>query len=94
MGSNIFSELTSIMGDAVALSNEIGKGVKRTGSDEPQGPVKKSMVDYNPSKEPAPISIPKPVDQPKFITASQMIYEISDEELLKMAVEFEKKHLQ
>jgi hypothetical protein len=62
------------------------------------------MTDHHSCKERAENVPSKSIDQPKFVSAAeiavkarenvQMMPEISDEELLEMAIEFEKKHPQ
>ncbi|CAF1213513.1 unnamed protein product [Adineta steineri] len=81
------------------MSTEAEKGMKRAASEQLQGQGKKIMIDHRASS-----STPKSLDQPKFVSASEMIInnrtsiqqipEISDEEFLKMAIEFEKLHPQ
>jgi hypothetical protein len=62
------------------------------------------MVNHHSSEERGPNLAPKSFDGPKFVSAAaiaanartnvQMMPEISDQELLEMAIEFEKKHPQ
>ncbi|CAF1224531.1 unnamed protein product, partial [Rotaria magnacalcarata] len=78
--------------------------VKRAASDELGGEAKKVMVDHHSHENKISSTVPKSFDQPKFVSAAimassvrtsvQMIPEISDEELLAMAIEFEKKYSQ
>ncbi|CAF4110813.1 unnamed protein product [Adineta steineri] len=99
MNMNIFSELSTITTDDKVMSTEAEKGMKRAASEQLQGQGKKIMIDHHASS-----STPKSLDQPKFVSASEMIInnrtsiqqipEISDEEFLKMAIEFEKLHPQ
>ena len=62
------------------------------------------MLNHHTCEEQASNLAPKYFDQPKFVSAAamitnvrtsvQMMPEISDEDLLEMAIEFEKKHPQ
>ena len=62
------------------------------------------MLNHHTREEQASNLVPKSFDQPKFVSAAamitnvrtsvQMMPEISDEDLLEMAIEFEKKHPQ
>ena len=62
------------------------------------------MFDHNSYEKQAPSIVPTSFDQPKFVSAAMMassaranvqtIPEISDEELLAMTIEFEKKYPQ
>lgn len=80
------------------------RGKKRPAPLSPEAQAKKKMVDHHSCKEKPLNVIAKTTDQPKFISAAevaikthtniQAMPEISDEELLMMALEFEKKHPQ
>ncbi|CAF3285271.1 unnamed protein product [Rotaria sp. Silwood2] len=69
-----------------------------------EGQVKKNMANHHSCEERASNVTSKPVEQPKFVSAAemavkartniQMMPEISDEELLEMAIKFEKEHPQ
>jgi hypothetical protein len=66
--------------------------------------MKKSKTDHHSCEDRASNVTLKSIDQPKFISAAeivakarvnaQMVSEISDEELLEMAIKFEKEHPQ
>ena len=77
---------------------------KRSAPSPPEGQVKRSMADHHLCEQQASNVTPESIDQPKFISAAeiaakartniQMVPEISDEELLKMAIKFKKEHPQ
>ena len=85
-------------------STTIGRAVKRGASDELGGETKKFMVDHHSRLTQASSVVSKSFDQPKFVNATmmasgtranvQIIPELSDEELLAYAIEFEKKNPQ
>jgi len=62
------------------------------------------MADHHSCEEQASNVTSKPIEQPKFVSAAemaaktrtntQMMPEISDEDLLEMAIKFEKEHPQ
>jgi hypothetical protein len=63
--------------------------------------MKKDVADQQSSKKQTSSITLKPSSQPKFISASelaranvQVMVDISDEDLLEMAIRFEKKHPQ
>ena len=62
--------------------------------------MKESYTNDKPNSKQSPSIILKSSSQPKFVSAAevartnlQVMVEISDEELLEMAIRFEKKHL-
>lgn len=75
---------------------------KRAAPDQLEGQAKKMMVDHSSSEERIPRVVPKSALQPKFVSAAdvaanvrkniQVMPEISDEELLEMALKFEMEH--
>ncbi|CAM4844286.1 unnamed protein product [Rotaria magnacalcarata] len=104
LNMNIFSELSTITADDKINPTTSEHAVKRAASDELGGEVKKVMVDHHSHENKISSTVSKSFDQPKFVSAAimassartnvQMIPEISDEELLAMAIEFEKKYPQ
>lgn len=78
--------------------------MKRVASVEFEYTSKRTAVDHGSCEKQVPSVDSKPLDQAKFISAAelvanvrtnvQLMLEISDEEFLKMALEFEKKHPQ
>ncbi|CAF1349009.1 unnamed protein product [Adineta steineri] len=101
---NIFSDVLAITADTKGISTETERGKKRAASSLPEGQVKKIMTDHPGCGGRFPNSTSTSVDQLKFVSAAemaakactnvQMIPEISDEELLEMAIKFEKEHPQ
>ncbi|CAF0960862.1 unnamed protein product [Rotaria sordida] len=86
------------------VSTATGRVVKRAASDELEGQVKKIMVDGQSCEKQGSSIIPKSSNQPKFVSAAeiaanartnvQIMPEIPDDELLEMAIQFEKKYPQ
>ncbi len=76
--------------------------MKRTASDQLEVQVKKIIVDHSSQEECVPSVVPKPIFEPKFISAAELaanarksvpiMPEISDQELLEMAIKFEMEH--
>jgi hypothetical protein len=79
-------------------STTVERGVKRVASDELGGEGKKLMVDRHSYEKQASSIAPKFISAAKITSSTrtnvQMIPEISDDELLAMAIEFEKKNPQ
>ncbi|CAF1202288.1 unnamed protein product [Adineta ricciae] len=104
MNKNIFSELSAITDDNKTYSAVFERGTKRAATEQSGGEVKRQMLDHHSHKEQVSNLNANAFDKPMFVsaaefaaharTSSQAIPEISDEELLKMAIEFEKKHPQ
>ncbi|CAF1381990.1 unnamed protein product [Rotaria sordida] len=104
MNTNIFSDLSSIIADNKATPTGTERGKKRAAPLEPEGQVKKSVSDHHSYDERVVNVTSKSIDQPKFVSAGeiaakaranvQMMSELSDEELLEMAIKFEKEHPQ
>ncbi|CAF4735612.1 unnamed protein product [Rotaria sp. Silwood1] len=104
MNTNIFSDLLAITADNKATSTGTEREKKRAAPLPLEGQVKKSMANHHSCEERASNVTSKPVEQPKFVSAAemaakartniQMMPEISDEELLEMAIKFEKEHPQ
>ncbi|CAF4315974.1 unnamed protein product [Adineta steineri] len=102
--TNIFSDLLAITADNKGTSTETERGKKRAAPSLPEGQVKKIMTDHHGCGGRFPNSTSTSVDQLKFVSAAemaakartnvQMMPEISDEELLEMAIKFEKEHPQ
>ena len=77
---------------------------KRAATDHSGGEAKRRMLDHHLNKEQASNFTANAFDKPKFVSAAEFVAhagtncqgipEISDQELLKMAIEFEKKHPQ
>ncbi|CAF3695072.1 unnamed protein product [Rotaria sp. Silwood1] len=90
--------------DLLATSTGTEREKKRAAPLPLEGQVKKSMANHHSCEERASNITSKPVEQPKFVSAAemaakartniQMMPEISDEELLEMAIKFEKEHPQ
>ena len=86
--------------DEQKTSAQSERAAKRPASDEYAGQAKKTTNDANRCEEPAA----KLTAPPTFVSAAalsanagtniQMMAEISDEELLKFAIQFEKEHPQ
>ncbi len=82
-------------------STRVERVLKRTASDELGSESKKVMVSNQSYEKQVSSIVPKTFAQPKFVSASevantapknvQRTYEMSDEELLAMTIEFEKK---
>ncbi|CAF0869990.1 unnamed protein product [Adineta steineri] len=104
MNTNIFSTLLNTTTDNKTISAGIDRGMKRVAVEQNESQAKRSMLDHHSKIEQGPIVVPKSFDKPKFVSAADMIdnaranmqaiLEISDEELLAMAVDFEKKYPQ
>lgn len=85
-------------------STTVQRAVKRVASDELEGDAKKIMVNHDSYEKQHSSTVSKSFNQPKFVSAAmmigsartniQMVPEISDDELLAMAIEFEKKNPQ
>lgn len=86
-----------------ANSPIVERGIKRVASDELGSEVKKITVDHHSHQKQAPSIVSPSLDQPKFMSATMMMNssaranvqimpELSDEELLAYAVEFEKNN--
>ncbi|CAF1683787.1 unnamed protein product, partial [Adineta ricciae] len=95
-GTNIFSELTAVVADGATASTESQQGKKRPA---PVVQIKEINDKSKPNSKQTPSIILKSSGQPKFVSAAevartnlQVMVEISDEELLEMAIRFEKKH--
>ncbi|CAF2821393.1 unnamed protein product [Rotaria sp. Silwood2] len=104
MNTNIPPKLTTVIADNKVTATEVESVTKRVASDQLEGQVKKDMVDHSLCEERVPSVVTKSIAQPKFISASetaanarasvQTTFEISDEELLEMALKFEIEHPQ
>ncbi|CAF4233219.1 unnamed protein product [Rotaria sordida] len=104
MNTNIFSDLSVIIADNKATSTGTERGEKRPAPLVPECQVKKSMADHHSCEERALNTTSNYIDQPKFVSAAEiaaaaranvhMAPEISDEELLEMALKFEKENPQ
>ncbi|CAF1536643.1 unnamed protein product [Rotaria sordida] len=104
MNTNIFSDLSVIIADNKATSTRTERGEKRPAPLVPECQVKKSMADHHSCEERASNTTSNYIDQPKFVSAAEiaaaaranvhMAPEISDEELLEMALKFEKENPQ
>ncbi|CAF4112001.1 unnamed protein product [Adineta steineri] len=102
--TNIFSDLLAITADNKGTSTETERGKKRAASSLSEGQVKKIMTDHLGCVGRFPNSTSTSVEQLKFVSAAemaakartnvQMMPEISDEELLEMALKFKKEHPQ
>jgi nanoRNase/pAp phosphatase (c-di-AMP/oligoRNAs hydrolase) len=85
-------------------STTVERGAKRAASDELGGEAKKVLIDHHSHEKQASSIVTKSFAQPKFVSAAmmasstrknvQIIPEMSDDELLAAAIEFEKKNPQ